>query len=452
MALPTILFNSSTGSDTAASGAGPSTALSGNGASCNATTSVDLSANSPDLSGVATDGSACLWVDTASGRQYSRITNTNNTTKIVTVATAYGVTASGLNWAIGGKRATLDHADSRTLGADVESQWIIQIEDDGAGAITGSAWPLSSAAVPVKICGDSTTTKRLITQSANAACIAISGLCVVDIQNLIFENTNGTKTSARGCDVSVSANVRFRNCRFGHATNTLLNGVARTNNTPILLFHDCEVLRCTAAGIAARTIAQCFGCYIHDNTGHGISFSAGNSTIVCEDCVIESNGSGGILLETTIGMLIVRNCTIHGNTGDGIDFTANANSSMANAIIFNNNITANGGYGIRGTGVGASTGPVSYADFNNFGTGATANTSGSTLNVAAGDNDLAVDPGYADAANGDFAAGTNIKAKGFPAATRDLGSNPSSGTTAYNDIGISRQEAGGGGGGFIIGG
>ena len=112
---PKILFNSSTGSDTQASGAGPATAIFGTGASLNSSTSVDLSADAPNLSGVATDGSACLWVSTSSGRQFAKITAVNNTTKIVTVALAYGVTATGLTWAIGGKRATLDAASSRTL-------------------------------------------------------------------------------------------------------------------------------------------------------------------------------------------------------------------------------------------------------------------------------------------------------------------------------------------------
>ena len=74
MAFPTISINNSTGSDTAASGAGPATAVTGAGASLNATSTITLSADTPDLSGVATDGSDAIWVETSSGRQYYKIT------------------------------------------------------------------------------------------------------------------------------------------------------------------------------------------------------------------------------------------------------------------------------------------------------------------------------------------------------------------------------------------
>lgn len=119
MAVPTILIDNSSGSDTAASGAGPATALHGTGAATTASGStVDLSADSPNLSGVATDGSALLWVQSSSGRQASPITAVNNTTKVVTVSDTYANTESGKTWAIGGKRATLDDAGFRQIVKD----------------------------------------------------------------------------------------------------------------------------------------------------------------------------------------------------------------------------------------------------------------------------------------------------------------------------------------------
>src|SRR3954470_959504 len=103
MALPTIAINSGTGSDTAASGAGPATALSGTGAATAASTTVTLLTDNPDLSGVATDGSAVIWVGSSSGRQFAKITGVNNTAgvKTVTVSDAFANTESGKNWGIG---------------------------------------------------------------------------------------------------------------------------------------------------------------------------------------------------------------------------------------------------------------------------------------------------------------------------------------------------------------
>ena len=58
--------------------------------------------------------------------------------------------------------------------------------------------------------------------------------------------------------------------------------------------------------------------------------------------------------------------------------------------------------------------------------------------ISAGANDLALDPQYV-AAGSNWAIGTNLKAKGFPAQFRN------SSTNTYVDIGAAqRQEAGGG--------
>lgn len=440
MATPTILFNSSTGSDTAASGAGPATALSGNGASLNGTTSVDLSANTPNLSGVATDGSAVLWVDTTSGRQYSRITAVNDGTDVVTVATAFSVTESGRNWGIGGKRATLNHADSRTLGADVEAGWAWEFEDDGSLAITTSAVTIS-AAVAFTIRGSSTSTKRLLTQSANAAGIAITAAGTYDIQNLIFENTNGTKTSAAGITTDAGGTIRCRNCRFGHSTNQLLSAITRTNASPVFVLHDCEVQFCTSTGIPGRSGVSVHGCYIHDNGAGGIATGGGGGIVVVTASIIETNTGDGINIGSTPSVVMVIGNTIHANTGDGLDTSGSSALLPISSSVFNNNFTANGNYGIRAA---ASTNPA-FLDFNNYGTGALANTSGALLNLTAGANSLTVDPGYADAANGNFAPGTSVKNLGFPNGSRRIGGDPSAGTYGYWDVGIQREEAVGGG-------
>src|SRR5688500_18477061 len=102
----TILFNSSTGSDTAASGAGPATALTGTAASYSGSGfTLD---GSPDLSGVVA-GTAILYVATSTGRKFFDITSVDDGANTVTVVTAPAGTATGLTWAIGGKRATFDH-------------------------------------------------------------------------------------------------------------------------------------------------------------------------------------------------------------------------------------------------------------------------------------------------------------------------------------------------------
>jgi hypothetical protein len=133
---------------------------------------------------------------------------------------------------------------------------------------------------------------------------------------------------------------------------------------------------------------------------------------------------------------------MHGNTGDGINISVAATSVIGRLLLIQNaNITANGGYGIN-----AHAGQIAYQlgiDFNNFGTGATANTSGARNNLNAGANDLAVDPQYTNAATGNFTpSGTNLKGKSFPLSTRNLGANQST-TVNTSYVGVAEPAAAG---------
>lgn len=68
------------------------------------------------------------------------------------------------------------------------------------------------------------------------------------------------------------------------------------------------------------------------------------------------------------------------------------------------------------------------------------NNTTNLTNLAAGLNDLAVDPAFTNAAGGDFSIGTALKAAGIP------GLFPGSSTTGYLDTGaVQRQESSGGG-------
>ena len=121
---------------------------------------------------------------------------------------------------------------------------------------------------------------------------------------------------------------------------------------------------------------------------------------------------------------------------------------VARLAVINNNITGNGGYGIDDTDAptDSASGPAAFVDYNNFGTGSTANTSGTISEGVMEPNSLTVDPGYADTAAADFSVDVSVKELGFPDGTQTLGAGQS-GTSSYIDIGAAqRQEAGGGGG------
>ena len=141
MALPVILVNSATGSDSAASGAGPATALTGSSASTSGTGLVVTLDGSPNLSGVATDGSHVIYLNdsTANARNFGKITAADNTAKTVTVSDAFGLSLSGKSWAIGGVRASINANGSEKLwstsgstAGDVMPGWTVRMQSGHA--------------------------------------------------------------------------------------------------------------------------------------------------------------------------------------------------------------------------------------------------------------------------------------------------------------------------------
>ena len=131
MAEPTLTYDAAGGSDTAASGAGPSTAITGSNAAHTsgiAKTVITLT-NSPDLSGVATDGSHAIWLGVSSGRRLSKITGVDNSAKTVTVEDSFTINdgAFAVDYAIGGKRQTLD--SHSTPDWDDWKSWTVELEE-----------------------------------------------------------------------------------------------------------------------------------------------------------------------------------------------------------------------------------------------------------------------------------------------------------------------------------
>lgn len=393
MALPTVTFNSSTGSDTAASGAGPATAVTAATSAHTggvSSTTITLT-NMPDLSGVATDGSACLWLNTASGRQFSKITGVDDGADTVTVEDSFTIASgSPVDYAIGGKRATFDNADSRQLFADAKSGWVIETETDQS--ITSSTISCTSGGYTIR---SDSTTLRTITQSANAACFTCGGGVTWKFSDLAIQNTNGTKTAADGIACNTNGTiVRVIRCTLGDPTNTLRSGIRRTGGQTSIVAVQCEIQFCTSSGIVAQTYCEVHNCSIHDNGGSGLANDAGTCEFFILSSLITNNTSHGILASNSGSIVaMTRCCIISGNGGDGI--SANAADALSSAVISENIITENGGYGINGP----SSAAVGYEDFNAF----YSNTSGEINGFTGGSNNLTLtaDP-FTDTASDDF--------------------------------------------------
>jgi hypothetical protein len=470
MAYPVILVNSATGSDTAASGAGPSTALTGTtNADTDATGLIVTLGGSPDLSGVATDGTHVLFLNdnTNAQRNFSAIVGADNSAKTVTIATgqAFQASQTGLSWAIGGVRATMNGTISGRLWATPVNQpgdampgWTVRMQSGHAE---------SGGAILFRRAGDLINGKITLEGEENAATLPVytssgNGFSSAVGDSLMRLRNFGIKKSGSSGSIGVTniTHSVFEGIRIlDNAGVKFATGISITVSRPLIV--NCYIETVTGVGIVANQDCQVLrDCVIKDCGTWGVTLArqsrqqadfAGNIIYGCTSGGVEvtQTGSGN-----AIGALAIRGNTIHGNGGPGIQFpsTSSQNQMFQDLIIENNQITDNDAQGISFSGSGVTAALLLVLGTrirnNNFGTGATANTSGA-CNVSLtdiGSDNLEVDPQYTDAAAGDFSIGTNTKALGYPLTA--IGTGIVAGNRSYVDIGaLQREEEGGGGGG-----
>ena len=152
-----ILFNSSTGNDSTASGLGPASAVIGSSAELDGTSTVDVSYDGMDLSGISAGD--LLFCDTTSGRKFSIIASVDTINETITTDEAWPI-ESGVSWAVGGKRATLQNSQHLWIKTDgAGSGLTYELETDQAM----SSYVLSYSGMGGTIKSSVTGTKRVIT-------------------------------------------------------------------------------------------------------------------------------------------------------------------------------------------------------------------------------------------------------------------------------------------------
>ena len=465
MTFPIILVNSATGSDTAASGAGPATALTGTSASTSANGLTVTLDGSPDLTNVAVDGTHAIFLDdtTAGARNFGRITAKDDTAKTVTVGNAFGLSLSGKAWAIGGKRASVTGTTSRKLlennsaAGDWLPGWAIEMQSGHS--------EVSSATLTNRRAGDITsggvelrgepgaTVLPLLTFSNNGQAIGtVVGLFT--IRDFELRNSSATKTASHAFGPSgVNQTITAVGIKVSHATDKFVSAISSGQGGFIL--ESCEIGNTVGIGInhfnSAYTMTI-INCYIHDCGGTGISIASGSPCHLFGNIIARNNGHG-VVFPGLVGNLTgnftpgsnsqISHNTIDANQGDG--FRVSSGGSLVQ-FFFNNILSNNTGFGLNFTAgsdrlLAAAGLRLRNNVFYNNGSGVTNPSSLPIVNI----NAQTINPTYSNASGGDFSIGANLKATGHPlAGTLPVGKHST--TYSYVDPGASqRQEAGGGG-------
>ncbi len=373
MALPTVVINSSGSSNSAASGAGPATALFGTAAATAASTVVTLLVDNPDLSGVATDGSAVIYVGSSSGRQFAKITGKDNTAgvKTITVANAFANTESGKNWGIGGKRATC--AGSLQLFLDLIAGWQVDIQT--GETITADIKILTSTSVglptvifsstyngtwgtqptiqtaTVGVCGLNTDGSNLIVKGLYLKC-TVAAASVTDGNSGIVAKTNH------------SNNVTISDCILDGWKYNVNNNNGTFQGMTDLAITNCEVKNSASYALDVTYNTGCTqisGCHIHDNgsssfNSSSVAIHTGSTGASVNNCVIVNNRECAVQVA---GVVTMNQCTIAGNgvnptgNGGGVNVSNSGSGgtlSIVNSILWNNNGSSPSNAGIAANG------------------------------------------------------------------------------------------------------
>lgn len=468
-AIPTILVDSTNGaaSDFATSGAGPTTALTGTTVVTDATGLIVTLGGSPNLTGVAVDGSHVLFMqnNNAGKRNFGRITAKDGSltsTASVTVDAAFDLNISStIIWAIGGVRATVFSTTSyKILGnnaaaGDGDGGWIIEMQSGHVEPSTTSINILVSGSVAKGafiLTGKLTAAVRpILTFSNNGAALAINNnRSGIILSSFTMVNTNVTKTAsvAVTCNNATNNSVVLRGLKIADSTNKFWKGF--TTSTVGDIVEMCEIAYTADRALDLSINGQLIRFnYIHDTGTFGIAVSGTGGGSLIEGNLITRTGSdcirdGGTTAARNIAGLIIKNNTLDQCSGDGFESTmTNAQFTLANSVI-ENNIFSNstGGYGINFSGTGGTDAQLGFLQTvirnNNFYNNSSGAFFPTTLTTPT--NSQTVDPQFINTAGTNYGIGPNLKAKGFLDATTSIGM---SNTYTFIDIGAAqRQETG----------
>jgi hypothetical protein len=456
MAFPVILVNNTQGTDGLCSGAGPATALFGvnNGSTDGAGTTVTLSAGT-DLSGVATDGSHALYFNdtTAGNRKYTTITGSagsGGATPTVTVSPALAATVTNKTWAIGGKLATIGGTSSKLLfdnngaAGDAMPGWTVQMENAHVETI--------AATFDTRRAGDQTsgpiTLKGaagvVITFSNNGNGFVCRGSYQV-FQGFEVRNSNATKTASVAFSTA-SAHWGIIGVKVSHSTNKFWKALVE-NSAGGFLLQDCEIGFCANIGadLTGGARYRILNNYIHDcGATAGIETTSTSLTgLLFYGNIIANNTGDGLRMtgaSANAQCIEILQNTFYNNTSDGVELTAvDGNGQSLSLVIANNIFANNGAYGLNfsaATDIGLLSDLVAILN-NDYFTNSTAATN-PTLTLSSSGAQTG-DPGFTNAAGGNFSIGTNLRAKGYPVGgTLAIGTG--SLTFSFVDIGAAQRD------------
>ncbi len=417
MALKDLEVDTSAGADTNGGSTAGSALASGAGASTDGTSTVDLSADTPDLSAVVAGGAIAIASRTDGIRSTNiyEILTINDGADTITVTPSPG-TASGQTWAIGGAWKTLaKQALVVEPGDKVFVKASANYNENFVISIVGTA------IAPIVLEGYTTTRgddgRVTIDGQATRASGVTQSLGNVNLFHTL-KNFRFTDHTSHGVNLgSTGDQVNLFNVR---SDNNAGNGLLGDNNIRMI---DCEFDNNALIGVDADTGTTMIGCSVHNNTGAGAVLKL-DMVAFCE-----FYGNGGVQLVVEQGESHIINSTIDGvdKTNIGLSFIGTGINSISTVI---NNIITRCSVGIS---VVDDNGDQQLAKTNNL----FDNTTDYSANwpSTAQETDITTDPDFVNQAADDYQLNSTSDARG---AGYDVGQPVNA--ASFMDIGAHQSE------------
>lgn len=313
-----ILFNNSTGSDSAASGCGPATAV---------TTSAMFSSGSAGITVSSSTGMSVgdvIYVPANTGRQFNVIASISGTS--ITCDDNWDDSQNGVSIYVGGKRATFDDTDSRQLfSSDIFTMDAVEIE-------TETDQTLSSTHVDLKLQeynGNKTNPQirgssgsiKTITQSAADYHFDLRSSPNCYWSNLKFDNSNATTNSSCqvfGC-ILRNPTFNFIDCVFGDPTNTIYSTLFDNTGSLVGSFSRCKFQNTTnyASQQQGHNAIKYSDCYFKDCYGgvkqgsSGAGYTGGSFARCVFDGITNEAILNSAVFNQYYGLTDIDSCVFH---------------------------------------------------------------------------------------------------------------------------------------------
>lgn len=312
MAASDFYVDASAGADTNGGTSEGAAIVSGASADTDGTAVVDLSDDTPDLSGVSAGDTIRLADEGGNGIRSGdifEIIAVDDGADTVTVTPTPG---SNLNqaWAIGGAWATIQKAMSTVRAADTDYVWVKASADYTETVDVGLAMNNTS---PATFEGYTSATGDGGQFTINGGATRATGITdsIITAAYYIFKNMRVTNHTSHGVDLSIDACV-WKNCKFDNNVGSGIiaddyhrfeecdfsdNDLTGCNSGIACALIGCRAYRNGGSGLRCQTGIM-FGCVAFSNVGNGLTFGgAGLSFNVCINCTVDGDGK-----DTNVGI------------------------------------------------------------------------------------------------------------------------------------------------------